>query len=419
MIYNAFHNNFWEVNEYVYNLIENIHIECEDDIQDEEQRQQIAKLHTLGIISTEIEDTQIVDKLRLNNLMQTFSTDTIAVTLLPTVTCNLVCPYCFERNKPKGIMSEDICDEVVNFIKGHKLAKNLSLTWYGGEPLIGYMVIERFLDRIKDLENINMNFHSLITNATLLTADRWKVFKTHPLDHVQITLDGNRQTHNQRRIRHDGSGTFDDIIRNVKSFSEEFPDTHISFRVNIDRNNAHEFMEVYEYVKSIFFGKKNLQIYPGILSACGAELQDSPFLQNYEIVKLRHKFSKKGYSTAYPCRNCGNCSATTISSYVIGPQGEIYKCWEDAGNKERIVGNIFDKKYTNPALFQEYILHGSQFTDPECWECPILPVCNGNCAKRRIENRSRKIKNELCDILKDEEALDEMLYDFYLSKKKL
>lgn len=38
------------------------------------------------------------------------------------------------------------------------------------------------------------------------------------------------------------------------------------------------------------------------------------------------------------------CTATSLYGYVIGPKGEIYKCWEDVGIKEKEIGSVLDGK---------------------------------------------------------------------------
>ena len=203
----------------------------------------------------------------------------------------------------------------------------------------------------------------------------------------------------------------------MKAFVERFPETSLSVRVNIDRNNACEFMQVYDSLKELLGDKKNLYVYPGILSSCGGNVEDTPFLTNKEAAELRNEFVRKGYPVSYPKINVGGCTATNISSYVIGPQGDIYKCWEDVGNPKWVVGNVAEKKYTNEALLEEYILFGSNISDPRCWKCPMLPVCENTCARRRIENLFHGASDELCNLLNEKVAMEDMLYEYYKAKQ--
>lgn len=417
MIYSSARNSFWSVSKSVYDLVENaVNLYGREGLS-EEVEGLLTKLHSLGIISTEEEDDRVVNKLRLRSQLKAFGTDHIGLTLLPTMACNLKCPYCFEREKHPGCMTEETCAKVADFVKDHEAATKLSLTWYGGEPMVGYKVMEPFLDKIHDLERIKLVWHGMATNGTLLTEERWGVFEKYPLNHIQITLDGNKQTHDQKRVRHDGTGTYDEITRNMKAFAERFPDTSLSVRVNIDRNNACEFMQVYDSLKELLGDKKNLYVYPGILSSCGGKVEDTPFLTNREAAELRNEFVRKGYPVSYPKLSIGGCTATNISSYIIGPQGEIYKCWEDVGDQKFVVGNVTEKKYTNEALLEEYILFGSNTNDQRCWKCPMLPVCETTCARRRIENLFHGASDELCNLLNEKVAMEGMLYEYYKAKQ--
>lgn len=253
LIYNAARNSFWSVNQNVYDFVASLSINGMDDVADLDMSENVKKLHSLGIVTTEREDESVANQIRLKNYLSAFSSDTIGVTLLPTIWCNLACPYCYEEGKPQGLMSDETCDKVLDFIKCHTKAKWLQLMWYGGEPLLGIKIIERFLSKIDTLGDIKLAGHSLVTNGTFLDSDHWPIFKQVPLSNIQITLDGNKQTHDKRRVRHDGTGTYDLIMRNMVLFANEFPDVNMSVRVNVDRNNCDEFMDVYEYAKCLFF----------------------------------------------------------------------------------------------------------------------------------------------------------------------
>lgn len=286
--------------------------------------------------------------------------------------------------------------------------------------MLGTKIMERFMGKIKELsEDLQLVHHGIITNGTLLDSSRWGVFKEYPLNSLQVTLDGKKPTHDKKRIRPDGQGTFDVIMENLNKFAGEFPDTSISVRVNIDKNNADEFMDVYDYVKQLFPEKKNLFVYPGIIKGCGTEGIDSPFLKNQDIARIRDKMIERGYPISYPQHCIGGCCATSLSSYVIGPKGEIYKCWMDLGKKERETGNVSDRKYTNMPLLGKYMLYGSHVMTPECWKCPLLPICSNDCAHERLENMEKKADNDLCCIYKDNnEALLDSMYRFYKSHIK-
>jgi uncharacterized protein len=412
LIYCSSKSNFYELNKESFEYVCSLN---SSDINNDSLKQ----LHDLGIISTESEDQLVYNKIKLNYLTSAYSNNLVTLTIAPTLSCNLRCPYCFESNKPSGVMDKKTCDALMSFIRQHKFAKYLSVTWYGGEPLLGSKSIAYLIPKIKKLKKIKLVRHSMVTNGVLLKGDNLKLFEELPLNDIQITLDGNKGTHNQKRIRTNGEGTFDEILTNMEAFANKYPLTNMSVRVNIDKNNSNEFMDVYEMVHKMFPDKKNIFVYPGILRGCMSSM-DSPFLLNKDIIKVNEDFYKRGLPFSYPHNEVLGCSATAMCGYVIGPNGEIYKCWMDVGMPEMVVGNVKDKKYTNIDLLCKYMLSGINIDDEKCKNCKILPICSGGCPKNRMENKCFDGDYELCSIYKenDFEALTDLLYKIYIYKFK-
>ena len=59
----------------------------------------------------------------------------MALTIAPTLSCNLHCPYCFEKEHPNIFMTDEVENGIVDFIKGHKNVRRMKVSWFGGEPL--------------------------------------------------------------------------------------------------------------------------------------------------------------------------------------------------------------------------------------------------------------------------------------------
>lgn len=414
MAYTSSTNSFYKINDYVADLIENTNMAvCDTDSC--ENSEEIKSLHNLKLLTTEAEDNDVVDLLRMKFLMHSYSKEDIAVTICPTLSCNLRCPYCFEKNKKQGFMDEKTCDAVIDFINSHTYAKTLSLNWYGGEPLLCTNTIRYFLTKLSDIKDIKLVSHGMVTNATLLKDENLELFKEYPLNSIQVTFDGIKSTHDTKRIYADGRGSYDEIVKNLKNFVEYYPETFVSIRVNIDKNNANQFMTIYETIKGLFPDKKNIIVYPGIIKDCGIRKSNSPILMNEDIVRINEQFTKRGYPLKFPHTVESGCCANCLSSYIIGPQGEIYKCWEDVGCDTCVIGNIYDKKYTNMPLLAKYMLYGSHILENECKECPLIPICSNDCAHNRINNKFANTEYELCSIYKNNDfsALNTLLYNFY------
>lgn len=76
-----------------------------------------------------------VDLIRLRYNESLHSAGFLSLTLLPTIWCNLDCPYCFEFKKPL-FMSEEVERGIVEWVRrefSHK--RKIHIAWFGGEPL--------------------------------------------------------------------------------------------------------------------------------------------------------------------------------------------------------------------------------------------------------------------------------------------
>lgn len=72
-----------------------------------------------------------------------------------------------------------------------------------------------------------------------------------------------------------------------------------------------------------------------------------------------------------------------MNSWIVDPNGLLYKCWVDVGQKDRAVGDLY-KGVTNLSLFCKYIIGTDKFSDERCLECKLLPICNGGCSRYRF-----------------------------------
>ena len=123
--------------------------------------------------------------LRIRRHMQQFGGKPLGLTIAPTINCNLSCKYCFE-NPDKHVMTPEIQNQIVKFIRGYAEngTQQISVTWYGGEPLLCMNQIEKLSTKIMNLcEEFNVGYSAdIITNGTLLTkqtAEQLKILKVH------------------------------------------------------------------------------------------------------------------------------------------------------------------------------------------------------------------------------------------------
>lgn len=418
LIYNSRTNNFHRINKELFDTLEFGNI-C---IIEKNSPETFQKLKSLRIITSEQDDNDYVSLLELKHNTIAYSTGQLGITLAPTISCNLSCPYCFESEKPLGVISKNTCDDVIDFINSHRLCKKFSLNWFGGEPLLGIERIEYFLNRlsqrIKEKTSIPMYYHSMITNATLLKGKAIEVFKKYPLDSIQITFDGVKERHNKIKFYASKEGTYDDIVVNIENFIKNCPKTSVALRINIDNNNSKDYLVLYKIFHERF-PKSNIQLYPGILQKCG-ECGDESFMTSSDIALFNKWLRDNGIDhEIYPTHHNKLCAAIGIGAYAIGPRGELYNCWEDMGREDAIVGSIYEKELKRPEMLANLMRYGNIFNYEKCRECSLLPICTGGCPKHRAKNKLNGEHNEICSIYADEgnAALKETLLNYFYSDK--
>ena len=153
--------------------------------------------------------------------------------------------------------------------------------------------------------------------------------------------------------------------------------------------------------------------------ACSLDLDHCAAL-TFDLHRSGGLVPKEGF---YPAGNRhGTCVATSHNGFVVGPRGELYKCWEDVGDEQMVIGDVHEKEpITDPELRALYALGTDAYDDPECLACNALPICGGGCANRRL--RAQHFGEEglmVCSPYRDHltDYLEEY-YDVYLSRALL
>ena len=314
-----------------------------------------------------------------------YDTTTLALTIAPTLACNFGCTYCFEGNLPRIKMTPEICQAIVDFVE-HRAAHlaELSIAWYGGEPLLASDVIIDLSDRlIATTQKHGCRYSaSIVTNGWFLTREVAEQLRDRKVSLVQITLDGPEAIHDQRRPLKGGGSTYQRILTNLKAIKGVFD--QVALRINVDEANIDEVGSLYTDLKkndlldsiTPYLGK----VTP-LTEAC-ADIEpvcfDTASFARAES-QLLDDLRAKGIPapTPYP-RFCGtHCGVVRLNAYVIDPFGRMYKCWNVIGREEESVGNIQENAAHGPV--NDWWLSFEPMDIAECRECNILPICAGGC----------------------------------------
>lgn len=196
---------------------------------------------------------------------------------------------------------------------------------------------------------------------------------------MQITLDGDKLIHDQRRYLSDGGGTFDNILENIKIYSQYF---RVAIRVNIDNKNKNDINQLIRRFEKM----NNVYMYVALVDNINDNYENEKCLDIEEYAIYESSFNEKIGNFSLPEKNL-LCMSNVKDGVVIGPNGEFYKCWNHVGYNNLIVGNVKEGICYNDA-YNDFVF--DKDLDNDCKKCEVLPLCFGGCSDYRIREGKKR-----------------------------
>ena len=154
--------------------------------------------------------------------------------------CNMGCAYCFEKDVPiyqkPNLMSRETADRILDWFEKHHEGTKAHLQLYGGEPLLNWPVLEHVVRRTKqwaEANDISLTKY-LITNGTLLNPARVDFLAANDVT-VQVSVDGDAETHNRFRVMKSGKPTMHTIAPHIGELADAGVDFNL--RAVLTRQN--------------------------------------------------------------------------------------------------------------------------------------------------------------------------------------
>ncbi|MCR5774908.1 MAG: radical SAM protein [Lachnospiraceae bacterium] len=375
------------------------------------------QLRSMGFIVEDSQDDDFYNITKMNALTRLYSNSSLSLTIAITRACNFDCSYCFEGNRTGKPMSEEVEKKLIDFISHYK-CDQMSIIWYGGEPLLAF---DRILSIDSAIKKMGKKYSaSMITNGYLFNDEKISKLNELNITYLQITLDGKKETHDGRRYLKGGGPTYDRILENIGKILKTDFKGKIHVRVNVDSRNEDEFPIVYNMIRQMFPNDfpRRISVYPGFVK--GDDHPDvscffEPDEQGAFISKMMEKYGINPLAI-YPRKYSEGCVMNKKNGFVVGPDGELYKCWDDIGDESMVVGHIDSFNNWNMPLLAECMVGCSYLDDPECRACYYLPVCNGGCHRIRQKNLHSEVKHSSCTYFKGN--LEDLLELHFEEKKR-
>ncbi|MBA4687348.1 MAG: SPASM domain-containing protein [Candidatus Galacturonibacter soehngenii] len=309
------------------------------------------------------------------------------ITLMLIQSCNLACDYCFGSEgeyADRGRMKEKIATDAIDYlIENSGNNKNLAITFFGGEPLLCFELIQKVVHYCKTKECVSDKkfSYNMTTNGTLLT-DKINQFIIDNKISVMISIDGDKKQQNAKRHYKSGKGCYDEVIEKTTDLRKR---RFLSARATITESNI-EMKEVFQHLESLGFNSIPMAPANNLLSNEDhdkylIELKSlanyfERLIENNEIEKAKKlrilwKALKRVHKGSGQSIACG----AGVNGVAIDIHGNLYPCHRFVANKEYILGSIYKKEDKR----KEYINEVRLEQHKQCKNCWLRLLCSGGC----------------------------------------
>ncbi len=310
--------------------------------------------------------------------------------------CNLRCRYCFADegayHSEREFMSESTAKAAIDFLIANSGKRRvLEVDFFGGEPLMCLGTIKNVVAYARaEGEKAGKKFlFTTTTNALLLDDDAIDFFNRE-MENVVLSLDGRKEVHDAIRKTKNGKGSFDYVIGNVKKFVRSRGDKSYYVRGTFTAKNL-------DFSKDVIFlaenGFDSISMEPVVTEIDDLAIKEEhipAILDEYENLcdkYIEKRKSGEGFNFFHFNVDLegGVCLQKKVSAcgagneyFSVVPNGDVYPCHQFAGDKNFLMGNVFEGKLD--AEIRGKFASNCLFTRSECEKCFAKFICSGGCS---------------------------------------
>lgn len=341
------------------------------------------------IIPEDCDETEIV---KYTKRVMQFDSTMYQVMINTTLDCNLRCWYCYEDLISGSKLTTEVIEAIkknIDFEYEKVPYKILKVSFFGGEPFMNFEGIKDILDYAKYfciINNVRL-IADFTTNATLITEEHINYLKDFRC-HFQITLDGDRETHN--KVKKDNLNpdvdTYQQTLNVLQSINSEIEERWVAVRVNFNNKTLEKIDEIIDDIN--FLDRKTSHVILKKVWQVDKEKVDKIAIHNSIQKFFDNKFLLDYYIMPKGCVCFAERNRHTLFNY----DGKVFKCsticsfndHNSLGKLDLTTGQVsWDlSKYSN--WFKD-------ITQEECITCKWFPACMGVCNRQLLVRRDEKL----------------------------
>ena len=349
--------------------------------------------------------------------------------VLPSMSCQASCTYCFGPHKGP-MMDELTAEKTVEFIARTSREcsmDSIRVVFHGGEPLLApveiWKILLEGLDSLRKETKVRLSVQS---NLWALNDELLELFRRYEV-HLGTSLDGPKEICDINR----GEGYYERTYASIEKARQHRRDTGVI--CTLTGESLPHLKEIMEFFRDraltpvLHCAVKALGKDNDPSSLTPDEFADAVILI-YEWYINNRKYIRiptlDHYVAALIHGEAGVCTMSECLGLfcVIGPTGDITSCQRFAGMEGYRLGNIFDdpsleELFSSPAALKqrERQIKAAQ----ECSECRYLNICHGGCWYNAVSSGDG-ITDPLCGAyMKIYSFLEEKLSEEAVSEENL
>jgi len=344
--------------------------------------------------------------------------------------CNLKCRYCFAEGgsyglEPANMKAETATATLDFFFKNSNGYDELSLCFFGGEPLLNLGVMQKMVAAAHDRahragKQIRFN---VTTNGTLLSATTRKFLIDNGFG-VIVSIDGDRNVHDAMRVFRNGRGSYTAVRRNLNALLSERGDdlTRWILRATFSRRHLNIGDHAFHLAD---FGFGGISVEPCLSKhdEIGIQQVDLPELKARYLQFARAYLRRLQEGDAFSFfhfwvmldqarsggRRMTQCGAGK-GYLAVSCDGGLFPCHRLVGKDDLRIGDVWNGITFSDVVEQFRTAHVGN--KPLCRQCWARYICGGGCHACAIHfNGDIKKPYELeCELVKQRIEIGAYLY---------
>lgn len=324
--------------------------------------------------------------------------------------CNLGCGYCVSyagdahrtdaaRMADRGDDRRDrVLDVVDQYVRRRaELNEPANFAFNGGEILLRWPMIKDALQYTRDRYPHVPVHAEMNTNATLITDEIAQDLNRFGVK-IHVSVDGYKKNHDNTRVYHGGSASFDRVIAGIQTYNRHNP-TRALDGVQGTIEDVEGF-DASEFAKTSQFGFKASRLEPNLLAArpekgvkaaqweaqLVLDTQDGPvMLVNTHFNKLCRLLGKAPTGFSYNCNGLSGARARILTLNIDSMQLSLMCSFV---SPTAVPLSATGNDIYHPVIWEaarNYIVQRIEMLRQDCSGCDVLGACQGACVLNGLD----------------------------------